>query len=141
MIGQYGESVTSFYLRNKGFSVLYRNLRLNEGTIRGEIDILALKDRVIHIIEVKTACVKESQDVIFAPESNLSHTKIRKLRKLRSLLIMKMSGGELLVEIPAPSVSKVVITGVVVYLYIDANKGNDIKTQVCRIKIKEFHDL
>lgn len=157
-IGQFGELAASIYLDNKGYSVLARNLRLNEGEIRGEIDILAVKDRVLHVVEVKTACIMGLNDVIFEPESNLSKMKIRKLRKLRSILIVRMSEGELLVggELPigkgVSPFSKVVITGVAVTLCMNTGwrncvvKAVDItnsivKKQIQSIKIRVFHDL
>ena len=163
-IGQFGELAASIYLGNKGYSVLARNLRVSEGEVRGEIDILAVKDKVLHVVEVKTVCVANSDYVIFAPESNLSKLKIGKLRKLRSALIMRMSEGESILgkevsnEKAIPSISKVVITGVAVTLCMNANwfmsvdchnravapvdiTNNLIKKHIQSIKVKVFHDL
>ncbi len=157
-IGHYGESIASIYLKNKGYSVLARNVRVNEGEVRGEIDILVVKDRVLHVVEVKTACEIGLRDVIFVPESNLSKMKIRKLRKLRSVLMMRMSegepllGGEISIKKSNPSISKVVITGIAVTLYMNSNwrdcdvgsvdiTNNLVKEYLQCIKVRVFHDL
>ncbi len=150
-IGRYGELIASFYLKNKGYFILARNLRLNDGGVRGEIDILSLKDKVLHVVEVKTACVIGLQDVIFAPESNLSQMKIRKLRKLRRVLIMRMSEGDsllgdkMIAESSVPYISKVVITGVAVYLFMKANSSdsvtNKIRDRIRYIKVRVFNNL
>ncbi len=150
-IGRYGELIASFYLKNKGYSILARNLRLNNEEVRGEIDILALKDKILHVVEVKTACVIGLQVVIFAPESNLSQMKIRKLRKLRRVLIMRMSEGDsllgdkMIAESSVPYISKVVITGVAVYLFMKANSSdsvtNKIRDQIRCIKVRVFNNL
>jgi Holliday junction resolvase-like predicted endonuclease len=163
-IGQFGELAVSIYLENKGYSVLARNLRISEGEVRGEIDILSVKDRVLHVVEVKTVCVIDLDDVIFVPESNLSKIKIRKLHKLRSVLIMRISegrpvlGGNVSIKEAIPPISKVAITGVAVTLCMNANwfmsgdchncavapadiTNNLIKKHIQSIKVRVFHDL
>lgn len=89
-IGRYGERVASGYLENKGFSILATNLRLSEKGVRGEIDVLCLKDSVIQLVEVKT--VSEGD---IPAEINLSRVKIMKLRKLRLILISKLISGQI----------------------------------------------
>lgn len=161
-IGQFGELAAGIYLESKGYSVFARNLRVSEGEVRGEIDILAVKDRVLHVVEVKTVCITSSSTVIFPAESNLSKMKIRKLRKLRGVLIMKMSEGtpilvgDVLIEKATPPISKVVITGVAVTLCVNAGwcmnrrslaveaadiTNSLIKKQIQSIKVRVFHDL
>lgn len=49
-IGKIGEQIAGLYLEANGFEIIERNFR----TIRGEIDIIAKKDRTIHFVEVKT---------------------------------------------------------------------------------------
>lgn len=163
-IGQFGELAAGIYLENKGYSVLAKNLRIYEGEVRGEIDILAVKDRVLHIVEVKTVCVTNLDHVIFAPESNLSKMKVRKLRKLRSVLLMRVSegesilGGEVSIEKAISPISKVAITGVAVTLSLNASSFMDVNCYNCAeattettnnlirkhlqsIKVRVFYDL
>lgn len=47
--GNAGEYAASRYLRQQGFRILTRNFRGRHG----EIDIIALRDQVLHFIEVK----------------------------------------------------------------------------------------
>ncbi len=49
--GAEGETLAIDFLRRKGFSILHRNLRLHPY----EIDIVARKGDVVHLVEVKTS--------------------------------------------------------------------------------------
>ena len=49
-IGFYCESAAVSYLKNKGFEIIEKNFRYGRFA---EIDIIALKNSVLHIIEVK----------------------------------------------------------------------------------------
>ncbi|MCR4626403.1 MAG: YraN family protein, partial [Treponema sp.] len=49
-LGNQGEDKACFFLKEKGFTILYRNWR----TKRGEIDIIAEKNDAIVFVEVKT---------------------------------------------------------------------------------------
>ena len=49
-IGNFGENKAATYLTNLGFTLLYRNWRQHHL----EIDIIASKDKLLHIVEVKT---------------------------------------------------------------------------------------
>jgi Holliday junction resolvase-like predicted endonuclease len=92
-MGIYGERVVNHYLKSKGHVILGRNLRLK----CGEIDILSLKNKVMHITEVKTVCLSEhskDEDTIFRAEDNLSKTKIRKLHRLRVELSYWLEAGQ-----------------------------------------------
>ena len=48
--GFLGENITAQYLTQNGFEILHRNWRYKHL----EIDIIAFKDGILHIIEVKT---------------------------------------------------------------------------------------
>jgi putative endonuclease len=50
-IGEYGERVAVDFLRGSGHRVLKRNFK---GPRRGEVDIIARRDRLLLFIEVKT---------------------------------------------------------------------------------------
>ena len=49
--GKLGEELAQNYLKNKGYKILESNYRFSKIS---EIDIIALKDKIIHFIEVKT---------------------------------------------------------------------------------------
>lgn len=95
-IGQYGERVAAKYLLDRGYSIIAKNLRLSEEGIRGEIDILCIKDRIMQIVEVKSIVSYETslEGEDFLPEMNLSKVKIVKLRKLRLVLLNSLTKGE-----------------------------------------------
>ena len=49
-LGKYGEQLAADFLANRGFSILHKNWRHGHR----EIDIIAVKDKTLHFIEVKT---------------------------------------------------------------------------------------
>lgn len=57
--GSYGENVAVAYLEDNGFVVIERNW--HDGN-RHEIDIVAIKDSEMHIVEVKTRSSDEWQE-------------------------------------------------------------------------------
>lgn len=71
-LGAQGEDLAAQFLRNAGYAILDRNLKLG----RNEIDILARDGDTIVFVEVKT---RESPGPDFAPEDNVHATKQRKL--------------------------------------------------------------
>lgn len=101
-VGDYGEDLAVNFLEKNGFKVIDRNVRLKGG----EIDIIAYKDSVIHIVEVKTVIhetpkiisretnnhvIHETGDYIFHPEDNVHYYKLKRLQKLAELYILKHS--------------------------------------------------
>lgn len=50
IIGRAGEELATIYLREKGFTILERNVR----TKFGEIDIVATNNGILYCVEVKT---------------------------------------------------------------------------------------
>ncbi|MCC8089556.1 MAG: YraN family protein [Rikenellaceae bacterium] len=71
--GRYGESVVCQYLQDNGFDILHTNWRNG----RYELDIVAKKDGILHIIEVKT----RKQGSLTSPESAMTRTKFKFLCK------------------------------------------------------------
>jgi putative endonuclease len=70
-LGKKGEALAGEYLAGLGFSVLFRNWKHG----RYEIDIVAVKDGVLHFIEVKTR-----QSTRFGlPEESVDRKKLRHL--------------------------------------------------------------
>lgn len=59
------------YLRNKGFRIIDRNVYNRFG----EIDIIAIKEDVIHFVEVKSAQTYEQAI------NNITHSKLQKLNR------------------------------------------------------------
>lgn len=89
--GNMGEEIACKYLINKGFAILDRNYR----KLWGELDIVGLKDGVIHFFEVKSVTssleerVKDLNDRFsdhdaYRPEVNVHGFKIRQIRRMVS---------------------------------------------------------
>lgn len=66
-IGIKGEQVAADYLLNKGYILLHRNWRSGHK----EVDIIALKDDILAIIEIKT---RTSSNILF-PEESVTRAK------------------------------------------------------------------
>jgi putative endonuclease len=82
-IGAKGEEIVEKYLVNKGFSILDRNYRKKWG----ELDIVAEKEGVVHVVEVKTVSRQswggefEQEINYYRPEDNMHHKKIQRLKR------------------------------------------------------------
>lgn len=74
--GNKGEEIACFYLRKHGFFVQERNYLKKWG----EIDIIAIKDQIIHFIEVKSVIDKGNSGG-YRPEENVHELKQRRLRR------------------------------------------------------------
>lgn len=72
-LGRDGEELVADDLRQRGFEVLDQNLYSRYG----EIDVLAMHEGVLHIVEVKT----RSSDAFGHPVETLTRDKVRKLTK------------------------------------------------------------
>ena len=79
LIGAYGELLASKWLGNRGFTIIDRNY------VNGklEADILAAKDGVLHIVEVKTRTL----DSGFPMEGAVSRTKLKNMRFMASRIL------------------------------------------------------
>ncbi len=79
-IGALGEQVATEYLRRRGFKIIGRNVARKTG----ELDIIAEKAGVLHVVEVKTILTDEfpnernARDE-YEPSLNLHGAKIRKV--------------------------------------------------------------
>jgi putative endonuclease len=76
-VGEYGERLAVRHLEQHGFAVLARRWRC----ARGEIDVVAVDDRCLVVVEVKTRRSVHAG----APEEAVTHTKLGRLRLLTSL--------------------------------------------------------
>ncbi|MCL2328240.1 MAG: YraN family protein [Bacteroidetes bacterium] len=70
-LGRKGEDLACAYLQERGFRILHRNWR----SVHKEIDIVAKKDGILHIVEVKT----RSSNFMVAPEEAITMAKQRLL--------------------------------------------------------------
>jgi putative endonuclease len=75
--GDKGEDVACVYLKKHGFFVQERNYLKKWG----EIDIIGVKDNILHFFEVKSITI-DGDDVVYRPEENVHELKIRKLRRV-----------------------------------------------------------
>lgn len=74
--GDKGEDIACFYLVKHGFFIQERNYRKKWG----EIDIIAVKGKILHFIEVKSV-VDRGRSNGHRPEENVHELKVRKLRR------------------------------------------------------------
>jgi putative endonuclease len=70
-LGAWGENKAAEYLGDHGYQILERNFRVWEG----EIDLIAVKDEVIHFVEVKT----RSSQRFGSPEESMHARKRSRL--------------------------------------------------------------
>ncbi len=68
-LGKKGEQLAEAFLVNNGFKILHRNWRYSHY----EIDIIAIKDELLHFVEVK--CRSSHQFAM--PEESVSKKKIK----------------------------------------------------------------
>lgn len=89
-LGNFGEKIACYYLGKKGYKILDRNYSKKwvQGPQKGEIDIVAEKDKIISFIEVKTLrWAQDSQKTSaqgggFLPEDKVNFQKQKQLIKV-----------------------------------------------------------
>jgi putative endonuclease len=72
-LGKLGEEMATAWLRQQGYNILHRNWRYSYF----EIDIIAQKAGVLHIIEVKTGWFTRAGH----PEQHVSRKKFKRLQR------------------------------------------------------------
>ena len=72
-MGKTGEELAANWLLRSGFSILHRNWKPKYG---GELDIVAFKDNLIHVVEVKT----RTSDY-YEPMTSIDRNKLKRLCK------------------------------------------------------------
>jgi len=72
-LGQQGEELAEAWLKEKGYEILHRNWRHSHY----EIDIVALKNKVLHIVEVKARWASP----FGFPEDSVTKKKFKNLQK------------------------------------------------------------
>lgn len=95
-VGNLGEEVAARFLESKGFAILERNYR----TRFGEIDIVARKGSVTHIVEVKSV---SRENPGYRPEELVHAKKLAKLRHLAEFYAIshETSGLEIQIDVIA----------------------------------------
>ncbi len=81
LIGAYGEYIAAKLLREKGYSVITTNFRINSG----EIDIVAEKNNIISFVEVKT----RKDGGIYAPADAVDYKKQENLKTAASIYLSR----------------------------------------------------
>ncbi len=92
--GDFGESLACQFLMKRGFKVLDQNYLKPWG----EIDIVAIKDKIYHFIEVKSVSCEIALDVIhetnisrdkYRPEENVHPQKLKRLYRTIETYLME----------------------------------------------------
>ena len=73
LFGNQSEELAVEFLQNNGFKIMDRNFYAKK---MGEIDIIAIKDKTIHFIEVKSSFTNS-----FEPIYNITPRKLQKIIK------------------------------------------------------------
>jgi putative endonuclease len=87
-LGEMGEEMAAVYFVENGYALLHRNWRYG----KLEIDIIALKNNVLHFIEVKTRQTTE----FGYPEEDVSRSKVRNLMSAAEEYLIKNPGRNLI---------------------------------------------
>ncbi len=74
--GEIGEDIACRYLKNKGFEIIERNYTKKWG----EIDIVAIKSKKVHFVEVKSVSYETWLPTIM-PEENMHGRKIKRFKR------------------------------------------------------------
>ncbi len=74
-IGNYGEEIACIYLKKLGYFIQDRNYNKKWG----ELDIVAVKDNIIHFFEVKS--IRTGGNPSYRPEENVHNLKQKRLRR------------------------------------------------------------
>jgi len=81
-LGNFGEKIACKHLENKGYKILGRNYsKILDCKLRGEIDIIAEKDKIVRFIEVKSQKTP-GRAGSFLPEDRVDSRKKKQLLKL-----------------------------------------------------------
>ncbi len=84
-IGSRGEDLATDYLSGDGFTILDRNWRCRYG----ELDIIAADGEVLVFVEVKTRTGR----AFGTPAEAVTHTKLRRLRRLAGIWLAAQDGS------------------------------------------------
>ena len=86
LIGNKGEDIACTWLQKNNFLIIDRNYNKKWG----ELDIVAVKDKIIHFIEVKSSTVDGKGH---RPEENVHDLKIRRLKRVIQTYLLEKKYG------------------------------------------------
>ncbi len=95
--GKFAEDIAVDFLKKQGYKILERNWYLKSF---GEIDIVALKGRLLNFVEVK-ALFRSGNN--FQPENHFTFKKLQKLLKLASFYANKSNFDNWIISLIAVS--------------------------------------
>lgn len=78
--GKNGENMARSYLKKQGYKIIQSNYK----TKIGEIDIVAIKDKILSFIEVKS----RYDDAYGMPFEAVNSSKIKKIRDVATIFLM-----------------------------------------------------
>ncbi|MEI6304971.1 MAG: YraN family protein [Candidatus Taylorbacteria bacterium] len=88
--GNIGENVACHFLTARGFSIIARNYMKKWG----ELDIVAIKDRVVHFFEVKSVTFDiEDSGYSHTAEENVHGFKRRQIRRMVETFLSETNRG------------------------------------------------
>jgi putative endonuclease len=87
-VGLEGEDAAYFYLRRKGYIVVAR--RWGIADLRGDLDLIAWKEELLCIVEVKTRTARDA----YSAESMVDEEKRTHLRRLARAYLRRLRGEE-----------------------------------------------
>lgn len=88
--GNVGENVACKFLVNKSFEIIARNYMKKWG----EIDIIALKDKVVHFFEVKSVTFDPVRALkSHKAEENVHEFKVRQIRRMVETFLAETDRG------------------------------------------------
>jgi putative endonuclease len=81
--GNLGEDIACKYLQKKGYSIVQRNYR----KVWGEIDVIALRNEIMHFVEVKSIIWTEAStgEPSVRPEELANRSKLAKVARTAAL--------------------------------------------------------
>lgn len=79
--GDYGEDAAAAYLEKRGFDIVARKFRIKGG----EIDIIAVRNKHVYFVEVKT----RGSGSIIDPVEAVTPAKIKRIRKTAEYFLLK----------------------------------------------------
>lgn len=88
LVGDIGEEIAARHLRSRGWRIVARNWRTGDGTLRGELDLVAVKGEVLAFVEVKT----RRGDGFGGPLAAVTATKQAKIRALGHAYLRRLHG-------------------------------------------------
>lgn len=89
--GELGEQIAEKYFKKQNFTVLERNYTRKWG----EIDIVAMKDKKLYFIEVKSTIGSVTRESNIRPEENMHEAKLKRLyRTIETYLFEKEIGDK-----------------------------------------------